>query len=120
MTVLQRGAAPVDPYSGMVGQSSASDSLSDLLVINVRRATATHQVHASGGEVWDATLNQTDLSKNANKCVKPSTLTETDDPSSIVTGFTCCNFCTLLATMLPACYSPVGVGSGSLARLSGR
>jgi len=30
---------------------------------------ATHQVYASDGEVWDATLNQTDLSKNANKYV---------------------------------------------------
>lgn len=118
--MLQRGPAPVDPYSGMVGQYSVSDDLSDLLVINVGRATATHQVHASGGEVWDATLNQTDLSKNANKCVKPSTLAETDDPSSIVTGFTCCNSCTPLATTPPACYSPVGVGSGSLVRPSGR
>ncbi|KAF9652042.1 PARP-domain-containing protein [Thelephora ganbajun] len=46
VTILQRGAAPVDPHSGMV---------------------ATHQVYAGNGEVWDATLNQTDLSKNANK-----------------------------------------------------
>ena len=37
--------------------------------IHVRATAATHQVYASDGEVWDATLNQTDLSKNVNKCV---------------------------------------------------
>ena len=30
---------------------------------------ATHQVYVSDGEVWDATLNQTVLAKNANKYV---------------------------------------------------
>ena len=97
-----------------------SDRLFDLLVINVERAAATHQVYASEGEVWDATLNQTDLSKNANKCVTPSVLAETEDPSSIGTGFTCCNFCTPLATTLLSYCSPVGVGSGRLVRPSGR
>ena len=43
--------------------------LSDLLMIDVRAIAATHQVYTSDGEVWDATLNQTDLSKNANKYV---------------------------------------------------
>lgn len=42
-----------------------------LSIIHVRTTAATHQVYANGGEVWDATLNQTDLSKNANKCVIP-------------------------------------------------
>ena len=48
MTVLKRGAAPVDAHSGMVD---------------------THQVLATPEGVWDAMLNQTDLGKNANKCV---------------------------------------------------
>ena len=38
-------------------------------VVNVRVPVATHQVYTTDGEVWDATLNQTDLSKNANKYV---------------------------------------------------
>ena len=49
MTVLKRGAAPVDAHSGMVD---------------------THQVLATPEGVWDAMLNQTDLGKNANKCVR--------------------------------------------------
>jgi len=46
----------------------------DLPIINAGVTAATHQVYAGGGEVWDATLNQTNLSKNANKYVslKPS------------------------------------------------
>lgn len=43
--------------------------LFDPPTINIRETAATHQVCASDGEVWDATLNQTDLSKNANKYV---------------------------------------------------
>ncbi|KAF9818516.1 hypothetical protein IEO21_02754 [Rhodonia placenta] len=46
VTVLKRGAAPVDPCSGMVD---------------------THQVLVTVDGVWDATLNQTDVGKNANK-----------------------------------------------------
>ncbi|TFY57593.1 hypothetical protein EVG20_g8485 [Dentipellis fragilis] len=46
VTVVKRGAAPVDPGSPYVD---------------------THQVYASDGEVWDAMLNQTDIGKNANK-----------------------------------------------------
>ncbi|THH21021.1 hypothetical protein EW146_g480 [Bondarzewia mesenterica] len=46
VTVIKRGAAPVDPVSGYVD---------------------THQVYSSGDEVWDAMLNQTDVGKNANK-----------------------------------------------------
>ncbi|KAH8120683.1 PARP-domain-containing protein [Phellopilus nigrolimitatus] len=47
VTVLKRGAAPVDPISPYVD---------------------THQVYVSpGGEVWDAMLNQTNIGKNANK-----------------------------------------------------
>ena len=46
MTVLKRGAAPVDEHSGMVD---------------------THQVLSTPEGVWDAMLNQTDLGKNANK-----------------------------------------------------
>ena len=41
----------------------------NLPIINARVTAATHQVYVSDGEVWDATLNQTDLSKNANKYV---------------------------------------------------
>ena len=48
-----------------------------LIIINTRVTAATHQVYASDGEVWDATLNQTDLSKNANKYV---TLTSSRKP----------------------------------------
>jgi len=44
-----------------------SDCACDLQIINVRPTAATHKVYANGEEVWDATLNQTDLSKNANK-----------------------------------------------------
>ncbi|KAH9913415.1 PARP-domain-containing protein [Fomitopsis serialis] len=46
VTVLKRGAAPVDPCSGWVD---------------------THQVLATPEGVWDATPNQTDIGKNANK-----------------------------------------------------
>ncbi|KZT08880.1 PARP-domain-containing protein [Laetiporus sulphureus 93-53] len=46
VTVLKRGAAPVDPQSGYVN---------------------SHQVLVTSEGVWDATLNQTDVSKNANK-----------------------------------------------------
>lgn len=48
VTVLKRGAAPVDPRSGFV---------------------YTHQVYADAEGVWDAMLNQTDISgsKNSNK-----------------------------------------------------
>ncbi|KAI0935474.1 hypothetical protein AcV5_003891 [Taiwanofungus camphoratus] len=46
VTVLKRGAVPVDPCSGF------SD---------------THQVLTTEEDVWDATLNQTDIGKNANK-----------------------------------------------------
>ncbi|KAG5642504.1 hypothetical protein DXG03_002701 [Asterophora parasitica] len=45
VTVIKRGAAPVDPLSGKV---------------------ATHQVYANGGDIWDAMLNQTDLSGSTN------------------------------------------------------
>ncbi|GJE89219.1 PARP-domain-containing protein [Phanerochaete sordida] len=46
VTVVKRGAAPVDPHSGMVD---------------------THQVYVHDGCVWDAMLNQTDIGKNSNK-----------------------------------------------------
>lgn len=46
VTVLKRGAAPVDPTSGLV---------------------ATHQVYVSGNDVWDAMLNQTNIQNNNNK-----------------------------------------------------
>ena len=46
VTVLKRGAAPVDEHSGMVD---------------------THQVLSTPEGVWDAMLNQTDVGKNANK-----------------------------------------------------
>ncbi|KAI0353197.1 PARP-domain-containing protein [Trametes cingulata] len=46
VTVLKRGAAPVDPMSGLVD---------------------THEVLVTPEGVWDAMLNQTDLGKNANK-----------------------------------------------------
>ncbi|KAF5377298.1 hypothetical protein D9615_006389 [Tricholomella constricta] len=46
VTVIKRGAAPVDPMSGKV---------------------ATHQVYANEESVWDAMLNQTDVSGNENK-----------------------------------------------------
>ncbi|KAI0063109.1 PARP-domain-containing protein [Artomyces pyxidatus] len=46
VTVIKRGAAPVDPCSGFVD---------------------THQVYENEEDVWDAMLNQTDIGKNANK-----------------------------------------------------
>ncbi|KAF8588473.1 PARP-domain-containing protein [Ramaria rubella] len=45
VTILKRGAAPVDPYSNFVD---------------------THQVYEGDGEVWDAMLNQTDISGTTN------------------------------------------------------
>ncbi|KAF8958954.1 poly polymerase catalytic domain-containing protein [Flammula alnicola] len=46
VTVIKRGAAPVDPVSGLV---------------------ATHEVYSDAEGVWDAMLNQTDVSGNHNK-----------------------------------------------------
>ncbi|KAG8828890.1 hypothetical protein FRC19_000278, partial [Serendipita sp. 401] len=46
VTVLVRGVAPVDPTCDLV---------------------STHQVYASGNEVWDAMLNQTNIGANNNK-----------------------------------------------------
>ncbi|KAL1740847.1 PARP-1-like protein [Schizophyllum fasciatum] len=46
VSVLKRGAAPVDPESGKV---------------------STHQVYANAEGVWDAMLNQTDIGANKNK-----------------------------------------------------
>ncbi|SJL05268.1 related to poly polymerase [Armillaria ostoyae] len=46
VTVLKRGAAPVDPQSGRVD---------------------SHQVYANDEGVWDAMLNQTDISGGSNK-----------------------------------------------------
>ncbi|KAM6498329.1 Poly(ADP-ribose) polymerase catalytic domain containing protein [Amanita muscaria] len=46
VTVVKRGAAPIDPLSGRVD---------------------THQVFADNETVWDAMLNQTDVSMNQNK-----------------------------------------------------
>ncbi|KAL1675485.1 PARP-1-like protein [Schizophyllum commune] len=46
VSVLKRGAAPVDPESGKV---------------------STHQVYANSEGVWDAMLNQTDIGANKNK-----------------------------------------------------
>lgn len=46
VTVVKRGAAPVDPSSKLV---------------------ATHQVYANDEAVWDAMLNQTDVSAGQNK-----------------------------------------------------
>ncbi|EEB90463.1 hypothetical protein MPER_11327 [Moniliophthora perniciosa FA553] len=46
VTVVKRGAAPVDPASKRVD---------------------THQVYANDEAVWDATLNQTDVKDNKNK-----------------------------------------------------
>ncbi|KAK0506495.1 poly polymerase catalytic domain-containing protein [Armillaria luteobubalina] len=46
VTVLKRGAAPVDPQSGKVH---------------------SHQVYANDEGVWDAMLNQTDISGGSNK-----------------------------------------------------
>ncbi|KAG1865517.1 poly polymerase catalytic domain-containing protein [Suillus subalutaceus] len=46
VTVVKRGAAPVDPMSGLVN---------------------THQVYSSAESVWDAMLNQTEVGSNKNK-----------------------------------------------------
>ncbi|KAG5715912.1 Poly [ADP-ribose] polymerase 2-A [Termitomyces sp. T112] len=46
VTVIKRGAAPVDPHSGRVD---------------------THMVYTDGSTVWDAMLNQTDVSGSENK-----------------------------------------------------
>lgn len=98
-----------------------SGCVCDLQAIHARKTAATHQVYAGDMEVWDATLNQTDLSKNANKCaflgslLKPCRLTHV-----AVTGFTCCNFYIQLAIIFPACSSRVGVVLEKLVRPSAR
>ncbi|KAG2129775.1 poly polymerase catalytic domain-containing protein [Suillus clintonianus] len=46
VTVVKRGAAPVDPLSGFVN---------------------THQVYSNDDSVWDAMLNQTEVGSNKNK-----------------------------------------------------
>ncbi|KAJ3533877.1 hypothetical protein NM688_g7220 [Phlebia brevispora] len=63
VTVLKRGAAPVDPHSGMV---------------------YTHQVYVSEEGVWDAMLNQTNVGKNANKFYVIQVLHPVGNPSSCV------------------------------------
>ncbi|EIM92706.1 PARP-domain-containing protein [Stereum hirsutum FP-91666 SS1] len=63
VSVIKRGAAPVDPQSGYV---------------------ATHQVYASGGQVWDAMMNQTDVGKNANKFYVIQLLHPIGNHSSII------------------------------------
>ncbi|KAG6909644.1 hypothetical protein DXG01_016224 [Tephrocybe rancida] len=57
VTVIKRGLAPVDPRSGFVGKVSLS-------VLNSRDS---HLVYSNKAEVWDAILNQTDLSGHENK-----------------------------------------------------
>ncbi|KAG2119117.1 poly polymerase catalytic domain-containing protein [Suillus discolor] len=46
VTVVKRGAAPVDPTSGLI---------------------LTHQVYSNAESVWDAMLNQTEVGSNKNK-----------------------------------------------------
>ncbi|KAJ7171802.1 poly polymerase catalytic domain-containing protein [Mycena crocata] len=46
VTVLKRGRAPIDPFSGKVN---------------------THQVYSNAEGVWDAMLNQTNIGENNNK-----------------------------------------------------
>lgn len=67
VTIMKRGAAPVDPCSGYICQFfERFFSLS----IDYEDFAVTHQVYVSSdGEVWDAMLNQTNIGKNANKCV---------------------------------------------------
>ena len=63
VTVVKRGAAPVDPHSGMVGECPGR-----CLVAGRLMCTAdTHQVYQNEEGVWDAMLNQTEVGKNANK-----------------------------------------------------
>ncbi|KAK7688276.1 hypothetical protein QCA50_008646 [Cerrena zonata] len=62
VTVVQRGAAPVDPCSGLVD---------------------THQVSTEGGEVWDAMLNQSDVGKNSNKFYVIQLLHPIGNPNSV-------------------------------------
>ena len=89
--------------------------------IYIKQTTATHQVYAGDGEVWDATLNQTDLSKNANKCVSLVSSREPHPRSNPpITGFTCCSFCIPLETTLPPCSSHAGVVSEKLVHPSAR
>lgn len=63
VTVLKRGAAPVDPHSGMVGEyiPHATETATDKCLVD------THQVYQNSECVWDAMLNQTDIGKNSNK-----------------------------------------------------
>ncbi|TFK57669.1 PARP-domain-containing protein [Heliocybe sulcata] len=63
VTVLKRGAAPVDPHSGLV---------------------YTHQVYSNSEGVWDAMLNQTNISgsKNSNKFYVIQVLHPIGDPST--------------------------------------
>ncbi|KAK7029695.1 hypothetical protein VNI00_014393 [Paramarasmius palmivorus] len=63
VTVIQRGAAPVDPSSGKVN---------------------THQVYANEEDVWDATLNQTDVKDNKNKFYNLQLLHPIGNPSQCI------------------------------------
>ena len=50
--------------------SVSSSSVFFSLSIDYEDFAVTHQVYVSSdGEVWDAMLNQTNIGKNANKCV---------------------------------------------------
>ena len=87
MTVLKRGAAPVDEHSGMVD---------------------THQVLSTPEGVWDAMLNQTDLGKNANKCAFFACFVVLAVSDALYAGSTCCSYCTQSGTRTPASSSRAG------------
>jgi poly [ADP-ribose] polymerase len=63
VTVLKRGAAPVDPTCGFVSEFPYLPILPHV-VIN-QWSSVSHQVYSSGNDVWDAMLNQTSKSRNA-------------------------------------------------------
>jgi poly [ADP-ribose] polymerase 2/3/4 len=66
VTVLKRGAAPVDPTCGLIGEFWFLPPLLPHVETD-ERTTVSHQVYSSGDDVWDAMLNQTSKSRNARK-----------------------------------------------------
>ncbi|KAF5361683.1 hypothetical protein D9758_007389 [Tetrapyrgos nigripes] len=65
VTVLKRGAAPVDAALGKLVSSCLAYVLLGFLL--TRHLSDTHQVYSNAEGVWDAMLNQTNVANNNNK-----------------------------------------------------
>lgn len=114
---MRRGAAPVDPTSVYVGERlryiiCIFDSLKSC-------SKATHQVLSNESGVWDAMLNQTDVSQNQNK---NKLLLEfitfiMINCFHVLLDSTSCSFCILSETHLHAYYLRGGVESAKMGKI---